>query len=55
MWWLDEVIYVHPRAELAERGMCWQLRNALYRTRKATQRWGETVRAAFDSCLPVSK
>ena len=46
---LNEVIYVHPRANLCKAGHCWWFRKALYGTRMASQMWGETVRAVMDS------
>ena len=46
---LNEVIYVHPGANLCKAGHCWWLRNALCGTRMASQMWGEMVRAVMDS------
>ena len=46
---LNEVICVHPGANLCKAGHCWWLRKALYGTRMASQMWGETVRAVMDS------
>ena len=45
---LDEIIYVHPGKELCKPGYCWWLRKAMNGTRKASQLWGETVRAVMD-------
>jgi len=46
---LDELIYVHPGKELCEPGYCWWIHKAVNGTRKASQLWGEAIRAVFDA------
>ncbi|CAK0862523.1 unnamed protein product, partial [Prorocentrum cordatum] len=45
---LDELVYVHPGWELCPKGFCWVLHKAMNGTRKASQLWGETSKAAID-------
>ena len=51
---LNEVIYVHPGANLCKAGHCWWLRKALHGTRMAFQMWCETVRASSDGFRRVT-
>ena len=46
---IDELVFVHPGAELCEKGWCWRLNKAMNGTRKASQLWGEMVKDCWDS------